>query len=449
MVIGPDLHPATRSGVDLKVLQRSDRPAPVLLLLVHGLGGGLRTWGDLPALLLSRGDPIVDVGIYDYTSGLRRFGVSLAASATTVVRQLADELTALSYASVIVVGHSMGGVIAQDVVRQLHSSEFPPYGRTRKVIGLILLAAPRAGSTRVPRWLYTKDARYLRAHSEVAVAIERFFHQHVATECVDHEPEPKLPIPVFAAVASNDRWVSEFSAGFGIPASQVRRFSRTHSSLVNVVDANDPVFTWLCEQISRILEAGRLRAVAASTETTQGLVVVQFSGHALEPTWDTAYLQALAAVNSTSAMRVLDARSSVTDVSLAVTIRAIRLSDVHTGIVRNDLKGDDARQRTSGRLSLAIAVVGTTDPEIIDGVYELVGTGPTGTTRWIVGVADAAALRSTIHRWVFATVDRLSIGIDAHRFQDDVRNDAITSQEIAQRGSLGEFKPGPRAMKGS
>jgi pimeloyl-ACP methyl ester carboxylesterase len=421
--------PATFEGSSrLHFHPRGKGQGEILVVLVHGLGGGgYKTWANLPTLLLAGPLP-VDVGVFDYTSGLRRFSWGRSAAIPAVVRELADELVACSYPMIVLAGHSLGGVISQQVVRQLHSQESAPYKKTRKVAGLILLAAPRAGSLRVPWWLQTKDARYLRAHSEVAIEIDNFFTQHVESRCTPEDSHPRLSIPTFAGMASSDFLVTEFSAGFGLPADQKRHFSGTHSSIVKIKDEGDSVLVWIREQVSRVQELRRAQESTVTKNYFPMLVNVQFSGHPLESSWNTAYKQAREAVDRASDIRVLDSRTPGLDAAPSVLLRAVHASEIDREAVKCDLQADDIKQRADGRVSLGIALIGNGGELAVQEVFKLIGNAPPGATRWIVSVKNSIELRRILHHWLTETVDLLGTTA-AFSSRDDLRNAAAVNRE--------------------
>ncbi len=421
----------------LHVLPHPQQDQRTLVVLIHGLGGhGYETWAELPQLLLKSDGPAVDVGVFDYTSGLRRIRLTSSASVAATIRELADEVVAARHSHVVLLGHSMGGVIAQQVVRHLFTQDYPPYNRTSKIAGLILMAAPRAGSLRVPWWVATKDARYLRAHSEITVEVDQFFTQHISLTCTLQDTRPRLSLPTFAGIATQDFWVDPFSAGYGIPADQKRQFAGSHSSIVKVKDPDDPVLGWIHEQLAKVIDLRAKRAMSAQRRSSF-VLAVEFTGHPLEGAWGVAFEDARRAADSACDFPVLDIRSARSDVQPTVLLRAVRATECRSEIVRRDLLAQDARQKADGLASLGVAVVGVDNQQAASDVYELIGSGPPGATRWITGVADTQELRRVLHRWLAETADRItSSGLLNARA--DLRNDAAVSRELyyGEAGSM-------------
>jgi pimeloyl-ACP methyl ester carboxylesterase len=96
-------------------------PDKVLLLFIHGLGGDGTTWGLFPTLLQS--DPALkgrfDLEFYRYPSSAVRFPWSKQSiRIQDLSRAMRTELGArfTNYSDVIVVAHSMGGLVAQKYI---------------------------------------------------------------------------------------------------------------------------------------------------------------------------------------------------------------------------------------------------------------------------------------------------------------------------------------------
>ncbi len=101
--------------------QRGEQRPPTLLVLVHGWRGNTTTtWGNTKNLLLKEFHDACDVALFAYGTGLWRWGGK-------GVKDLCDQLsgairgaaTAYSYQQVGVAGHSLGGLVAAQVVERL------------------------------------------------------------------------------------------------------------------------------------------------------------------------------------------------------------------------------------------------------------------------------------------------------------------------------------------
>jgi pimeloyl-ACP methyl ester carboxylesterase len=124
----------------------------LLVLFIHGLGGdGTTTWGIFPELL--RADPDfdtkIDVALFRYPTQLIRWPFQeksvriqdLAASVRTEI-----DVRYKSYDEIVLVCHSMGGLIAQKyIISELKEK------RSIKVRGIILYGIPQSGAD-LARW---------------------------------------------------------------------------------------------------------------------------------------------------------------------------------------------------------------------------------------------------------------------------------------------------------
>ena len=91
-----------------------------------------------------------DVAIFDYVSGIRR-RLGFSPNIIDVARELNSHLDALQYKRIILVGHSMGGIICSMAIRLSHQKT--PFGHSEalihRAVGLIALASPRSGARAV------------------------------------------------------------------------------------------------------------------------------------------------------------------------------------------------------------------------------------------------------------------------------------------------------------
>lgn len=257
----------------LVVYRRSGVSREDLVLFVHGLGGyAHRTWGRYPEFVLTD-DLGADVGMLDYESGpRRRAGRSIkledhAAAFSHSIRDLEG------YKRVVLVGHSMGGLLCKAAIRELLNS------RTRdkdgrlgvdKVAGVMLFATPQAGSRRVPRVLsaFSKDARALQVGSVLAKDTAQCFTDSVVTSLNYQSPTSKKPIPTFAIVATGDRWVDQLSAGLNLEMDQKKIVTGGHSSIVNPASRDDDAYVWFRDRVSMSLEKARFQGTTRLTERT-------------------------------------------------------------------------------------------------------------------------------------------------------------------------------------
>ncbi|MFF5173837.1 esterase/lipase family protein [Micromonospora sp. NPDC000089] len=243
-----------RTRHPLVVHGRPGAAPPTLVLLVHGWGGSrYGTWGLAGYLFADL--PLADLGLYDYASGVRRLvdrrrGTSIDLEA----QHLADLIRDLPYRQVVLVAHSMGGLLCGEAVTKLINSETksqdgrPAY---EKLAGLFYCGTPQAG-TKVPRWLswLTPDFKVLHVHSSTARRIATTFADRVTTDPGD---DGRVMLPVYALVGGADGVVDPLSATLAVPSDRSKHVQRTHRELVQPTDPSDVGYRWLLDRISYVI----------------------------------------------------------------------------------------------------------------------------------------------------------------------------------------------------
>lgn len=254
--IGRD-HPARNESLIVHSKTRSLNKG--LIIFVHGLGGRrYRTWGSLPEFIFED-FPNLDVGLYEYASGIRRIQRSKSISLPNHARELADTIRYSSYDPVILVGHSMGGILCKAVIKDLIDAQSRTYSgelAVDKIAGLVMFATPQAGSLRVPRALapLTKDGRVLRVHSTFTAEIDERFKDRVQTRDSSLGVEKgRVYIPTYAAMATGDRWVDRLSASLGLPRDHTLYVRGTHTSLVKIATRAEGCYPWFVQHIDTCL----------------------------------------------------------------------------------------------------------------------------------------------------------------------------------------------------
>src|SRR5258707_7929445 len=119
-----------------------------LVLFLHGLMGNQHSWGAVPGFV--RQSPLgqtFNVAPLQYSA--TAFGsAQIATSAQQVLTQIQTRYAAND--PIYFVGHSLGGLIARELCRQLLLSD--PDSMLSKIGGVITVATPLAG-TRIANWL--------------------------------------------------------------------------------------------------------------------------------------------------------------------------------------------------------------------------------------------------------------------------------------------------------
>lgn len=239
------------------VHRRNGSSATRIILFVHGLGGSRygkdSTWGNFPKFIFEDVSDL-DVGLYQYETLWRRlkFGaqVPLDREADVFAGIVRDELA--SYRDIILVGHSMGGLLCKALItRLIHDGRMDLLDR---IAGLFLLASPQLGSLRVP-WilsLFSLDADALKPHGPLLADIARTFEDHLLVDR-DAVSYDKPVIPAFAVMGASDFWVDQLSAGIGLPTRQKKMAIGTHTEVVKPRSKDSPVYSWVRDQVNNCL----------------------------------------------------------------------------------------------------------------------------------------------------------------------------------------------------
>ena len=224
-----------------------------LVIFVHGLGGcrygSGSTWGHFPQFLYEDFAEL-DIGLYQYRTltGRLRFwkSVSLEDEARVLAGILRDELT--SYARIVLVGHSMGGLLCKASICEL--LETKEDGALERVAGLFLLATPQLGSLRVPRFMkvFSADFRALAAHGGLVTKINQKFEDCIALDerTVTYR---KVTVPTWAVEGVSDQWVDKLSAGIGLVSARRKVVRGSHTSIVKPRSKDNDVYAWVKQKV--------------------------------------------------------------------------------------------------------------------------------------------------------------------------------------------------------
>jgi Alpha/beta hydrolase family len=217
----------------------------LLVLFVHGLGGdGTTTWGKFPELL--RVDPDlnkkIDIALFQYPTQLIRWPFQkksvriqdLAAGIRTEV-----DVRYKSYGQIVLVCHSMGGLVAQKyIVNEIKD------GRAAKVRGIIFFGVPHTGAD-LARWGSLISWRHwhlkqLRRSSDLLQSIREDW-QHF--ECPSRLEVRSVRGGQDTIVTDNDNSNSLF-----IP-------DKGHIDLVKPISSTDMAYLVLREVLLKIIES--------------------------------------------------------------------------------------------------------------------------------------------------------------------------------------------------
>jgi pimeloyl-ACP methyl ester carboxylesterase len=236
------------------VHRRNSGSATRIVIFVHGLGGSpYGTWGNFPRFMFED-VPDIDVGLYQYETLWRRlkFGaqIPLDVEADIFAGVIRDELA--SYRNIILVGHSMGGVLCKALIARLvHDGRMDLLDR---IVGLFLLASPQLGSLRVPQFLswFSPDADALKPHGRLLIEIARTFEDNLLLD-IDTISYDKPVIPTFVVMGASDFWVDELSAGVGVPTRQKKIAVGRHTDVVKPKDKESGVYCWVLNHVNSCL----------------------------------------------------------------------------------------------------------------------------------------------------------------------------------------------------
>jgi pimeloyl-ACP methyl ester carboxylesterase len=252
------------------VHRRPDAGHTALVILVHGLGGSrYGTWGNTPRFLYDDVTLHADIGLCDYASGRRRIrparSVHFPFLAEVVADQIRDAVREKGYQHVVLVGHSMGGLLCMAVIKHFidvgaESSDGDPVA-VNHIAGLFLLASPKAGSRHasLPFTLLSSDARVLKVHNKFLGDLMSTFENRVANSGSD-SGQGRILIPTYALVAGRDRWVDQMSVEAGIKDDHLKRVVGSHTSVVKPESPNDEAYQWLAGRVQDCLRQAQARA---------------------------------------------------------------------------------------------------------------------------------------------------------------------------------------------
>ncbi len=368
----------------------------------------------------------VDVGMFDYVSGLR----GVREQGTTFrfwLQQLTGYLLEVDeeYDHVFLLGHSLGGLIVEEVARQYLQDRFMQRaGHASRLAGLVLIASPRAGSGWAvkPFGAIDPETRILRRLTQRSSEVDEFFSTYVFRHNVGEAPRGQIVLPIYAAIGGSDRLVSAFSASFGVPKRQRKRISAGHSSIVKPDEEDNELVEWLANQVIaarvdvlrqalRLSRYSQSRVSHRSDHAAQPSVVTKFISDSTGLEWEELYNEVRNAATTTS-LAVLDVRdapaASRVDLLLAVHDAAWVLGDA-PGTWSTVLRACEERKREPNS-SLGISPVGDSFRQAEEVLHSWLATQRLPTGIYVKGARDLSHLRE-----VLARILQLVIGRDSRR----------------------------------
>jgi pimeloyl-ACP methyl ester carboxylesterase len=227
-----------------------------LIIFVHGLGGSrYGTWGLFPELIFAN-FPHVEVGLHSYRTLFRRYklwrSISLDEEAAVLGDQIRDDLT--DYQTVILFGHSMGGLLCMASIAYLASSNQKE--ALNRIGGLILAGTPQTGSLKIP-WLATwlsLDFRALKAHGQFVTNTLISIKNHVTLDTDGLSSASRVVIPTRAMFGVLDLWVDPLSARINLPDARVRRLNLSHTQIVKAVSTDSENYKYAAFCLQKCLD---------------------------------------------------------------------------------------------------------------------------------------------------------------------------------------------------
>ncbi|WP_182525163.1 alpha/beta hydrolase [Nocardioides dongkuii] len=388
----------------LRVHLRNADHASALVVFVHGLSGsGYGTWGEMPGAVYRSDRLDADIAVFDYVSGFRR-RLGFSPNIIDVARELNSHLDALQYKRIILVGHSMGGIICSMAIRLSHQKT--PFGHSQalihRAVGLIALASPRSGARAVILG-GQKDARVLRVHNAEVTQNSEFFTNQVDTQWRG-SGRARYRIPIWAATATHDRFVDYFTATFALRGDQVDTFTGTHTSFLHRHDIRE----WVVERAARSLAQADVPLRA-----TRSVIKTRFRGDPLHSAWHDAFHGALRRFEvSPDGITIYDAthepREDDTETHLQVRI-------IPSGVCDAEATATEFREyglaMESGRLfALGAAPLGE---DVDEAARRLAGYVEERPAAWIAPVSEPQNLEDEILNWLERTKESMT---HANRF---------------------------------
>jgi pimeloyl-ACP methyl ester carboxylesterase len=203
--------------------------------------------------------------MYQYRTALGRFAFSKSVSLQEEARVFADHVRdeLKNYKMVVLVGHSMGGLLCKAMIHRL--VERGDRDTLTRIGGLVLMATPQLGSLRVPALaaLFSADARALKPHGEFVTQVNRTFEDHIALDENVHTLR-KVTIPTWAVEGVSDFWVDALSSGIGLPSSRRKVVRGSHTSIVKPPTRKADTYTWVRDRIGTALNRFRYDVFVAA-----------------------------------------------------------------------------------------------------------------------------------------------------------------------------------------
>jgi pimeloyl-ACP methyl ester carboxylesterase len=403
-------------------LTTQDGPPLTLVVLVHGLGGGgYGSWGQLPERLFGGADgPALDVGVYDYRS-FHRGIFRRTGKVEFWLNQLASHLREVEakYSNIVLVGHSLGGVLLEAVAKNyLEARALEGEEGQGSLIALIVVAAPRAGSgwADIPLIEHIlPEFEVLRRLGSRSAQVDAFFTDNVERLNVATASPRRVVLPVYAALGGGDKFVSQFSAAFGVPTRQRLYLDAGHLSIKTPAERDAALTGWLHRIIAERLEvreqATRVRRHAdnhlpMTVVDPRPVVVTRFLSDFSGLRWEEFYNEVCRDATTTT-VRVRDVREVPgDDIHLLIAVHDAALVVAANSVVRETVLQVRAERDQHLSMSVGICPVGEAFKEAEATVRQWLADFPPVESFYVNGAADTADLRRVLARLLQLVIGR-------------------------------------------
>jgi pimeloyl-ACP methyl ester carboxylesterase len=417
-------------GVDKTNVHYSDaRPSSVLIIFIHGLGGsGYGTWGDFPRYLFDGpSNDRCDVAVFDYISGFRRWHARKA-SMTFYINQVVDAIrqTANDYDAIFLVGHSLGGVVAEAAaVSYLQQLPPTPFEAVSRLGAVIYMGAPRAGT----QWalpLLRKlgdEGRLLQPMSAHSTQVDDYLVSRTDVALTSPLAAAKFYLPRYAFYSGTDLWVNQFSSTYGIPGPQRIPLVVSHTKMPKPASAQAQQVIRLQEIVRDVSGARRQRIRESSHSSTHIIapplpvsqtVTTEFWAPADASNWVQTYNEVRRSA-TTADIVVLDRNTSKFEVDLLISASHAEAVLDSQSAERHRFDAAHAKRMSNPRLTVGLAPVGSTATAaaaVIIGWHNSVGATP---QIYVEGSTNTAELRDNMAKWI-----ELVVGSDPRRGPADL-----------------------------
>lgn len=288
-------------GSQLNLHVRPEGRSSVVLVFVHGLGGTpYRTWGKFPSFAFSwPGRDQVDIAAYKYWTVFRPL-LRRSESVDVAITKLALYLQELAkdYDSVVLIGHSLGGVAAQAATRE-YLEDLDDWPALSHVAAMILFAPPRSGSRLARRFLgwLVPAFRTLSADSPYLEKLDRFLSRRIRSKDFASSEPGTVLVPTYICYGTRDIAVSPLSARYSVDPRQCHPHIGGHLSCSKPSKQDAEQVTWLQRSLRSVRETRQqLRrqtahsvAMAPPLTLPSSTVVTEFRGTYTASHWQRIY----------------------------------------------------------------------------------------------------------------------------------------------------------------